>query len=525
MPYPEEIFAALIQRCPLEETQQLELNDTLSSPTVKEKLESGELDWKNLVLALPGSERFDVLSPIAVAVALQDKTRFESYRQLTSDYPAILTTWSLIKSDILHINRLSHKESGLKQSLTRSLYPKLITFYQANAPVLNTNPITQEEAFHLLRSLSKYVNTMLEPMELSARHYFTALFQQQKKEIVDIQFSEKTAGDQLGRTMTIVYTIGESPIHKIVYHIKTHQDGTSINRLAGGGRIIPRTNPPDLKELLVYKVLEHTHIGPKAHFLFPPFATEGGLFIATQNGAFSKTPGKEKTFLVFSKLREDAEEQLSKGSHQVRVEAQKGLTRLELFMRIFGLRDILSNSGNFGKVIVSDQEKWKIIDFRVSTEANYINPDIHEMFLTDDMSSYGPFFQYIKAIAIANRQDIVVEVMREFKEGITSTMHGAGRKMPLIPSLHKAFCEMICFARRYPRELGINMVEVLGDFSTLMPLEEATILSRFELLSLEQEADSLRLGDLGRYIKSVIKNYLIFFNNLKEDLALSTHSL
>lgn len=521
MPYPDEILASLLERYPLGDVQKIELQNTLLSPMVKANIEAGELDGKNLVVALPSCGQFFVSSPIAVEVAVQDQSRFETFKKLASDYPKMLAAWSFIKSKLLEINRLSLKETRLKHTLVQELFPNLMNFYQKNTHFFQTDPILREEAFHLLRSFSKYFNAMLEPMEVSARNYFTALLKQQNKEIVDILFTPKTAGDQLGRTMTIMYTItGETPVHKIVYHIKTHQDGSSIDRL-GGGQIKPQVNPPDLKELLVYKVLEHTHIGPKAHFLFPPFSTEGGLYIATQSGAFSKTLGKEKTFLVFGKFKEDVEKQLSEGA-QVRSEAQKGLTRIELFMRIFGLRDILDNSGNFGKTMMSNQEKWKIIDFRVTTEANYVNPEIYETFLTDDMSFYGLCLQQIKTQIIANHKEILVDVMKEFEEGIISVAHAPGRKMPLIPSIQKAFCEMICFVRTYSRELGINMKDVLGDFAALTPLDHAAILAHFDSLSLERRADFLKLGDLGRYVKAAIKNYLMFSSHLREDLSHSS---
>src|SRR3989338_6779513 len=86
----------------------------------------------------------------------------------------------------------------------------------------------------------------------------------------------------------------------ITFHVKAHQNYAAM------GSCVPSSQRKgiDLKELLVYEVLEHIGVGPKVHFITHQASEDrafdkNALFIAAQEVAYTKTPrrisGAEET--------------------------------------------------------------------------------------------------------------------------------------------------------------------------------------------------------------------------------------
>ena len=122
--------------------------------------------------------------------------------------------------------------------------------------------------------------------------------------------------------------------------------------------------------MFMYKVLEKVGYGPKVEFLLVKnFANlDGeidGVMIASQDSGFSKDPSKNKKFQTFAELNIDPNEDFD-----VEKETRKDLIVIDILSRVFGLSDVMTNFGNFGKVIISQdeeilKEKWKVLDFSV----------------------------------------------------------------------------------------------------------------------------------------------------------------
>ncbi|KAI1727791.1 hypothetical protein Ddc_05110 [Ditylenchus destructor] len=100
----------------------------------------------------------------------------------------------------------------------------------------------------------------------AAVSYFKAHPEIQQSEPV-FSFEKKTEGIRTG----VIFTM--TAITR--FYIKTHQDGPE-------SRSSKSTNPPDLKELFIYKVLEFTGIGPEAHFILPSHTSRKTIYIATR---------------------------------------------------------------------------------------------------------------------------------------------------------------------------------------------------------------------------------------------------
>ncbi len=105
------------------------------------------------------------------------------------------------------------------------------------------------------------------------------------------KFEEKKdeAGKYFGGNATFTYQPHDTskPLQKVKFFIKGHQNfEIESNRRTNSTR-----NPkaPDMKEILVYKILEHIGYGPKMYYFVNPTARYG-LFIATQDSKFTKCP-------------------------------------------------------------------------------------------------------------------------------------------------------------------------------------------------------------------------------------------
>ncbi|KAJ2991924.1 hypothetical protein HDV02_003385 [Globomyces sp. JEL0801] len=89
--------------------------------------------------------------------------------------------------------------------------------------------------------------------------------------VKDISFYNKNNGNQIG---TICHMHFEDGSFKKLY-VKTHQFGPTAS-------MSKSSKSPDVKELLVYKILENIGLGPKSYFFWPENVSVKTLFIATE---------------------------------------------------------------------------------------------------------------------------------------------------------------------------------------------------------------------------------------------------
>lgn len=112
--------------------------------------------------------------------------------------------------------------------------------------------------------------------------------------------------------------------------------------------------PPDTKELFVYKLLYHIGIGPQVDFIIPSLGSKKTIYIVT----------KDCHLVLLSKLTNDT----------ANINA---LLQIDLISRILCLGDCATNSSNCGQV----DEKPMIVDFRIQKRPNgYAIPEIMDKF-------------------------------------------------------------------------------------------------------------------------------------------------
>lgn len=220
-----------------------------------------------------------------------------------------------------------------------------------------------------------------EMLKQKARDYFSKKFPG-----AEIDFSDKTDGRQLGDRVHIAQ-LGYS---EIIYHIKTHSRGLCAELDSWDSK---EAEPVRLEELFVYKVLQYLGLGPEVHF-FGYNAKD--CYIATidigciapidigctESGKIGTAPidigctenGKIGTYTyedVKSTPQLLGTSYLGFDSSQesfVKQEVVQGLVLIDIISRIFGLEDLITNSGNFYFTynIPGHISGFKIIDFHIS---------------------------------------------------------------------------------------------------------------------------------------------------------------
>ena len=198
-------------------------------------------------------------------------------------------------------------------------------------------------------------------MENKAREFFMKIYPD-----FLINFTEKQGGSQLGFKVTLQNNDAQN---SIIYHCKTHTYGRLSSKNSSEASTV------DLKEMIVYRVLEKCDLGNKTLFFFDDIRN---FYIATLDSG--------SNFKNYDKLNNDLLE--------TDVFAA-GCIAADIILRIFHLWDILNNSGNFGMGQVNDKFFFKILDFRIpepmgsyenqqifeewrksNTRLNYVDPDI-----------------------------------------------------------------------------------------------------------------------------------------------------
>jgi hypothetical protein len=223
---------------------------------------------------------------------------------------ALVFAKQLIKNEF--IPNLSIKD----QELYKTLLPKIAEYLDGNTQIIQD-------------AVDKY---------FFAQHCKAGL----DENLFQISFSPKKSGIQTGFTCHV-----SNGSQTIRYFIKTHQYGPTEDN--------PKSlQPPDTKELFIYKLLNHLGIGPEVHFIVPSHGSKMTIYIAT----------KDCHLTLLSELTMETAK-------------MKSLVQLDLISRILCLRDCTTNSSNCGQV----DGKPMIVDFRIEKQScGYVKSDILNKF-------------------------------------------------------------------------------------------------------------------------------------------------
>jgi hypothetical protein len=408
-------------------------------------------------------------------------------------FPMETATYVQLKGKIQEFEALSPSKKIERQLLLREIDALLEEIYQ----FLLNNELLRLEFLKLAKSIFSHINGDLKWLEYFSRSYLQERFASEKKKISKFEFFPKLDGDQLGRRGRIQYTIDEEK-KEIYYFAKTHQDGSRRNE--------KNALPVDPKELFFYKVLELTGLGPKVHFYLNPLVI-GSYFIATQDEAFTKIPNKQKFFKTYGQLKDHLEEKPDAPFTEMVVLSH-------LLQKIFHLWDLITNSGNFGQVVIDGSRyKWRIIDFRITSLEQYENKNIFKDYLANnEMEGYiGPLKAATKNLTEDEKVDVAIRVLNNLQMGKLSYSRKSC-KLPLKNAIFSAFCYI---ARLLQDQvslgcLGFPLAEKIGLLAgkTLKNLTDNEIIQ--ELYQLE----ALARGDLGRYVIAILEN----FKGLSDDV-------
>lgn len=226
--------------------------------------------------------------------------------------------------------------------------------------------------------------------------------------------------------------------------------------------------PPDLKEVLVYRILEYIGLGPKVHYFINSTA-RFGLFIATQDCSFTKNPElKTKKFTMACEVRELTQEPTT--ADEVGVTSLDMITRClrikDLHEKNYGRVDVIPTEGSGGEV----KQKWKLIDFLVFTPGSlYFTEDIgHSFFSADDhpddrFLSDGSFVRsIIKSEHFAANKYVIANSALAILEGTERRGEGAP-EMSFVEAVTVAREEIIEFMKLHYVILGIDQTITLRD--------------------------------------------------------------
>lgn len=162
--------------------------------------------------------------------------------------------------------------------------------------------------------------------------YFITFYKKTKKHEPNITFLGKQAGSRLGTIARI-----ECDNESTVFYVKTNHDAGSSSTSSYARQ------PPDLRELLMYKLLEHAKIGPCVHF-----------------------PSNNLTvFIVLIATKEVKELKLlsqfeANPTSDLPTEVVEAVAQAYLLTCIFGLADL--HGDNFG---LDERNNLSIVDFYI----------------------------------------------------------------------------------------------------------------------------------------------------------------
>jgi hypothetical protein len=228
-----------------------------------------------------------------------------------------------------------------------------------------------------------------------------------------------------------------------------------------------------MKEILVYKILEHIGFGPKMHYFINPTARHG-LFVATQDSKFTKSPEtKRKNFSTAAEVQESRQP----ASFADELE----LTALDIVTRSLVLKDL--HMKNYGRVDVTplkgvageEKHKWKLFDFLVlnsSQDQEYnVCGDIGENFVTIRnhpdprfTSGSGLAGSILRSENLAAHRPQIANTALSILEG---QRRGEGSpEMSFDAAVRASYNEVTDFIRRQGEMLEINVDEALSDLGS-----------------------------------------------------------
>ncbi len=451
MAYPIEIIAQLTSQFNIDANQQTALEETLRVPGIQQMVENHFLEPLCLI------EQHDSDNNIkAILKATSAANIVSAFTERSDEKKEFLNQWIKLLLNVDILKQVPLKNLHQRRSLAEYITLQLVL---PAATQLIQYPMLLGEWSVVSTQLSQYSNKLTQPIEEAATRYFSDLFFRNEKIIDQIKFYNKKAGIQLGVIMHITYhdTLG---VHRAVFHIKTHQYGSTIAKSS--------VDSIDPKELYIYRVLEYTGNGPKAHFFFNPLS-QGGFFIATQDLSFSKDPKKNKQFTLFEKVV--GEFTTVHESPDIQHEkARLALVRLDILSRILRIHDVTTNPGNFGFVTIDEiREKWKILDFRTpdkETSDTYNNPNIFDGFNKGNGVFNYDYADFLRDIfsnpaQMPRKFDMAYEVVKELELGKVSQTRPGVHKMPLLSAMDHVLAEITAYTK---------------ENSTVMPLDTKTAL-------------------------------------------------
>lgn len=496
MPYPNEIVEHLAQEHALSHEQQQKLVETLQVDGMKELIEGKWIVPEILLNQLKSSGEWFVLpsikaqmlvstyqtvkdhdlfktrqvllsamllwvenqeetyayiiSPNLANLVIEDKSLLDKLKDAANTNFEKLKAWDSIKIGIQELKNLPGSQSHKKKRRAHKLMGKIAEIQD----FVISDPF-QNEYLMFSFVLFNYANAEPEHLKNAARQYFTQLFSEQNKKILQIDFAPKPDGDQLGQKMFIQYQAPDSENKlRIAYYVKTHQHGS--NSRASSSKSV------DAKELFIYKVFEYIGIGPKAYFFFNPLSV-GGFFIATQDMSFTKQPNKTKFFHTYEKILKSSE--LQKSFLKKDEATYQALSSMDILARIFRLRDVTTNSGNFGCVLSDIRQKWQIIDFIIDSFGTYGYDDIFTGFKNGNgMYNYHGFLgEILRDRPEVDRIQTGFTVIEILESGRMRHSYDNDKKLPLLEAIEKAYAEIVDYISKNGKDIGLEVRPALKD--------------------------------------------------------------
>jgi hypothetical protein len=252
-----------------------------------------------------------------------------------------------------------------------------------------------EIAFKLREGIEDFP---MQKLQNKAREYFSHKFS-----IINIEFFPKKDGVQLGNRILVKLSDEEHKERDIVYFAKTHRGGARREESSGTQRV-------DLKELLVYKILQLSGFGPEFHFFYDDIKD---FYIATKDAGYDDNTMTRKEFVTYETLKTKIDlEELA--LNEIIVES---VITADILSRVLLLSDFLNNSANMGWILEEDNilSSFKIIDF-ISHWAYYSNSQIYEHWLSGS-SSFCYSDQGVRSIIMKDKEVKIAEakqIIRKF---------------------------------------------------------------------------------------------------------------
>lgn len=212
---------------------------------------------------------------------------------------------------------------------------------------------------------------------------------------VSISFKDKLGGDQLGNRLVIQLKDGQ----EITFHAKTHRGGLKSQNSSS-------SQPVDLKELLIYKILEFSRIGAETHFFYDDIKN---FYIATKDAGYNDEIRKQGEFITYDKIRKSiSSEKLLKDSLIV-----NGFIKADIISRLLLLSDVINNGANIG---VTSTGQFKVIDFNPPITKEYQNLRIYEDWLSGNNQYNYSDLTVLSILKNMNKEEKIKNSLSTLKE-------------------------------------------------------------------------------------------------------------